>query len=96
MSIVLINVFEVPEGKDEAFLSGWQAAAQHLQAQPGYISTKLHQSVDPHASFRFVNVAEWESPQVFQAAINAPEFRVASQAIAFATAHPSLYRVVSG
>ena len=96
MSVVLINVFEVPEGKDEVFLSGWQAAAQQLRTQPGYISTKLHESVDPHASFRFVNVAEWESPQAFQAAINAPAFRAAAESLSFATPHPSLYRVVGG
>lgn len=96
MSVVLINVFEVPEGRGDEFVSGWQIAAAHMRTQPGYISTRLHESLDPHAGYRFVNVAEWESPQAFQAAINAPEFRAAAHAIAFATAHPSLYHVVGG
>lgn len=32
MAVVLINVFEVPEGRDEEFLSGWRATADWLVA----------------------------------------------------------------
>jgi heme oxygenase (mycobilin-producing) len=56
---VLINVFEVPEGRDEEFRAGWRAAADYLRHQPGFISTRLHASLDPTAEFRYVNVAVW-------------------------------------
>jgi heme oxygenase (mycobilin-producing) len=88
---VLINAFEVPEGDDEAFLRAWEGARAFLSAQPGYLSTRLYRSLSPNADFRFVNVALWQSPQVFQAAISQPEFRNAP--VPFAS-HASLYEVV--
>ena len=59
--VVLINPFEVPEGKDEAFLAEWEAAKAFMERQPGYIATRLHRSLVPNARFRFINVAEWAS-----------------------------------
>ena len=92
-TVVLINAFEVPAGQDEGFLRGWEAARDFLQRQPGYVSTRLHQSLDPSARFRFINVAEWVSPAAFQAAMNQPEFATMRQAMPFAS-YPSLYHVV--
>ena len=92
-SIVLINAFEVPPEHDEVFVRGWEAARDFLQRQAGYISTRLHQSLDPAARFRFINVAEWQSPAAFQAAMNHPEFAAMRQAMPF-TSYPSLYHVV--
>ena len=92
MSVVLINPFEVPQGQEEAFLKGWQAAAERLKQAPGFISTRLHESLDPQARFRFVNVAEWESPQHFQAAIS-EAFQQRHGQMPF-TAFPALYQVV--
>ena len=94
-NVVLINVFEVPAGADEEFLRGWEAARDFMQRQPGYVSTRLHQSLDPTARFRFINVAEWSSPADFQAALNQPEFVRMRQASPFAH-YPSLYQVVQG
>ena len=90
---VLINAFEVPSGEDETFLQGWEAARDFMQRQAGYISTRLHQSLDPAARFRFINVAEWASPADFETALNHPEFVQLRQAIPFAH-YPSVYRVI--
>jgi len=92
-TVVLINAFEVPPGQDEAFLRGWEAARDFMQRQAGYIATRLHQSLDPAARFRFINVAEWASPADFEAALNHPEFVTLRQAIPFAH-YPSVYQVV--
>ena len=89
--VVLINAFEVPDGQDEAFLSAWERTRAFLSTQEEYLSTRLHPSLSPSAAFRFVNVARWESPRAFQAAISQPEFRNAS--VPFPP-HPSLYEVV--
>ena len=89
---VLINAFEVPAGQDEAFLRDWEAARDFMQRQAGYVSTRLHQSLDPAARFRFINVAEWASPQDFQAAIGSEEFReLAKNGV---PGSPALYEVV--
>ena len=92
-SIVLINPFEVPEGQpDEAFLAGWQRAADYMQAQPGFLGTRLHRALSPDAKFRFINVAEWETPEAFGAAVTSPEFRqLAGNGPA---GHPGLYQLV--
>ena len=52
-------------------------------------------SVNPTARFRFINVAEWQSPADFQAALNHPEFVTLRQAMPFPS-YPSLYQVVRG
>ncbi len=90
---VLINVFEVPAGRDEEFLQGWAAARDVMQRQPGYVATRLHRSLDPTARFRFINVAEWSTPAHFQAALNNPEFVQLRNATPFAH-HPALYEVI--
>ncbi len=66
--VVLINTFVVPEGSDEAAIRFWEQARDFLKEQPGYISTQLHQSLQPDATFLLVNVAVWESPEAFQTA----------------------------
>jgi heme-degrading monooxygenase HmoA len=92
-SVVLINAFEMPEDRDEEFRAGWRAAADHLRQQPGFISTRLHSSLDPRAEFRYVNVAVWESPQHFQRAVGSDEFQRLGRQIRFCS-HPALYRLV--
>jgi heme oxygenase (mycobilin-producing) len=62
MRVVLVNAFEVPDGQEERFLADWQHAADWMRQQPGFISSRLHQSLDPEAEFRYVNVAEWSPP----------------------------------
>jgi heme-degrading monooxygenase HmoA len=89
--VVLINAFEVPEAEDEAFLAGWERQRDFLSTQEGYLSTRLHRSLSPDASFRFVNVALWESAQAFRDATSQPEFRSAPVPLRF---HASLYEVV--
>ncbi len=93
MAVILINPFEVPEGtNDEDFLRGWERAAVYMSEQPGFVSSRLHRALAPNARFRFINVAEWESPADFQAAVGTPEFReLAGDGPA---GSPSLYAIV--
>ena len=91
---VLINPFEVPpEVADEQFLAGWQQAADYLRTQPGFVSARLHRAISPDPRFRFVNIAEWESPQAFRAAVTSDGFQ--RLAAASPPNHPALYEVVT-
>ena len=93
MTVVLINPFEVPAGTDdEEFLGGWQRAADYMSRQPGFVSSRLHRALQPDARFRFVNVAEWASPQDFQAAVRTDEFREIAKGAG--SSSPALYEVV--
>ncbi len=90
---VLINPFEVPEHVDDnRFLEGWGRAADYMRSRPGFVGSELHRAVSPDARFRFVNVAEWESPEDFQAAVKSPEFQ--AMAAGSPPNYPALYEVV--
>jgi heme-degrading monooxygenase HmoA len=93
MSVILINPFEVPAGTDDdEFLRGWERAADYMRQQPGFVSSRLHRALRPDARFRFINVAEWSSPQEFEAAVTSEQFReIAKDA---GQGSPSLYEVV--
>jgi heme-degrading monooxygenase HmoA len=92
-NFILINPFEVPEGvDDDRFLEGWGRAADFMRSQPGFVESQLHRAVSPNPRFRFVNVAKWESPQDFQAAVRSPEFQ--AMAASAPPNYPALYEVV--
>jgi heme-degrading monooxygenase HmoA len=93
MAVVLINPFDVPaETPDAAFLAGWDRAAEYMAKQPGFIGTRLHRALRPDARFRYINIAKWESPAHFQAAVSTDEFReIAGEG---PSGSPSLYEVV--
>ena len=91
-NVILINPFEVPTTDGDRFLSGWSDAADYMRRQPGFAGTRLHRALAPDARFGFVNVAEWESPQDFQAAVTSPEFRELTKG--GPPGNPALYEVV--
>ncbi|HEX2405907.1 MAG TPA: antibiotic biosynthesis monooxygenase, partial [Nitrososphaeraceae archaeon] len=41
-SVILINKFNVAQGKVEQFLKDWRDEATNFKQQPGFISTQLH------------------------------------------------------
>lgn len=92
--VTLINTFEVPAGRLEESIRYWEAARDFLTRQPGYVSTRLHQAIAPDARFTLVNVAVWESPAAFTAAMQRlqQELRVPPpEGLRFT---PGLYRVI--
>jgi hypothetical protein len=70
----LISAFEVPPHADETFIAGWERAREPFPRA-------LHRALRADVDFRFVDVAQVDSPQV------------RSNALAF-PAHASLYEVV--
>ena len=92
--VVLINAFEVPADQAEHFIAAWEETREFLRSQPGYIETALHQALTPDADFLLVNIARWETPEAFGAAIGSAGMRAASTGLAGYKPHPSLYRIV--
>ena len=93
MPVILINPFESDPAAHDEFMRSWREAADHMSRQPGFISTRLHRALASSARFQFVNVAEWESPQHFMAAVQSPEFQSLSQGSP--PNFPALYEIVS-
>jgi quinol monooxygenase YgiN len=95
MSVILINPFEVHEGQERQALALWDMAAEFFRKQPGFVSTRLHQAIVPWARFYLINVAEWESAQLYEAALNSEEYsKLAERFKDVARYYPGLYEVV--
>ena len=94
-TVTLINPIEVSVGEEEQFLPVWLEAAEHMRNAPGFRSLRLHKSIDPQAKFRFVNIAEWESEQQWQAAVRTQPATIAEvMRKRWPTAYPALYQVI--
>jgi heme oxygenase (mycobilin-producing) len=65
MAVTLINVFSVPNGKEDEFVKWWQDVKATITTQPGFISGKFHRSIKPDSRFNFINVAMGENEEVY-------------------------------
>ncbi len=68
MPVVFINMFEVPEGRDEVFEAEWRKVNDYMRAKPGYQGHRLHRALAGDARYRYANVATWESAEAWRAA----------------------------
>tara|TARA_B100000700_G_scaffold318797_1_gene412697 strand:+ start:351 stop:695 length:345 start_codon:yes stop_codon:yes gene_type:complete len=98
-SIVLINPFIVPEGKLEESIKYWESHRDFLKTQPGYISTKLHRSLETQsflgeAKYKLINVAEWESQDAFNSAVQKMQLALNTERVEGLVGQPALYEVV--
>lgn len=88
--VVLVNVFHVAGDDIPALLKAWEADANWMKQQPGYVSTQLHQGIA--GSTVFMNYAVWESVGHFRTAFGHPDFkRALAQYPASAVASPHLF-----
>lgn len=76
-SVILINKFNVAQGKIEQFLKDWGEDATNFKQQPGFISAQLHQGIGK--SSVFINYAVWESMEHYKKAVNKILFSTQSQ-----------------
>lgn len=92
--VVLINPFTVPEGKIQESIVFWEKARDYLKKQPGYVSTKLHKSLKPDATFELINVAVWESAEAFMAASQKMRSELKVQPVEGLMSDPALFEVI--
>ena len=92
--VVLVNIFQVAQADIPALIKAWEADANWMKLQPGYISTQLHRAVGE--SCVFMNYAVWESVAHFKAAFSHPDFRAALAAYpSSVVASPHLFERVA-
>jgi heme-degrading monooxygenase HmoA len=65
MAVTLINVFTVPQGKEDEFVNWWEKVKVNITRQPGFISGTFHKSLKPESRYNFINVAIWDSEEVY-------------------------------
>ena len=88
--VVLVNIFHVAEADIPALFNAWEADANWMKQQPGYISTQLHRGIG--GSTVFMNYAVWESVAHFRTACTHPEFKAALEPYpSTAVASPHLF-----
>jgi heme-degrading monooxygenase HmoA len=78
--VVFINCFEVPAGREEAFMELWAQIDGYMRAQPGFRWRRLHRALSDSTRLRYVNVAGWQSAAQFEAAHREEFTRMAGQA----------------
>ncbi|MEW6111524.1 MAG: antibiotic biosynthesis monooxygenase family protein [Thermodesulfobacteriota bacterium] len=92
--VILINIFHVACDDVDALLKAWEADANWMKKQPGFISTQLHRSIG--GSCVFLNYAVWESVAHFREAFSHPEFRSSlAEYPSSAVASPHLFQKVA-
>lgn len=67
-SVILVNRFQVPPGREEEFFALWQQVNSYMRKKKGNLGHKLHRSLASDAEYRFINVAQWASEEDFKAA----------------------------
>ena len=92
--VILINAFKVPDGKLQESIEYWETHRYFMKCQPGYISTKLHQSILTEATFQLVNVAIWESQDAFYTAAQKMSQELSHVQVEGLSGDPALYHVV--
>jgi heme-degrading monooxygenase HmoA len=92
--VILINAFKVPDGKLQESIEYWERHRDFMKGQSGYISTKLHQSILPDATFRLVNIAIWESQDAFYTAAQKMRQELNDVQVEGLSGDPALYHVV--
>lgn len=92
MSVTLINAFEVPVGDEPQFLEQWQKTSDQAKMKNGFIETKLHRALKDDARFLFVNVAMWESEELYHAAFKTIDVQEGKNSNVHA--NPALYKVI--
>lgn len=91
---IAIVAYEVLHEDRQRFLDSWERANAILKAQPGFVSTALHQAVSANPDFRFVNVSTWETDDAFRAATQDPGFQTAAGRLNPYPIHAAAYEVI--
>ena len=92
--VVLVNVVTLDKTDEQALLKAWQADAEFMKRQPGFISTQLHRAIGDSPTY--FNYAVWESTAHFRAAFLNPEFKARlSQYPSSSIVSPHLFRKIA-
>ena len=69
MAVTLLNVFIVPEDKEDEFLENWKRTCSHFQKTEGFIECHFHRNTGVgNDTFKFINIAKWESAEAWRVA----------------------------
>ncbi|ALJ38867.1 antibiotic biosynthesis monooxygenase [Azospirillum brasilense] len=73
-TMVLVDVIRLDEAQMAGYAAMWGCANAYMRTKPGYVGASLYRTLDLGNPIKFINLAEWESTEVFFAALDTPEF----------------------
>ena len=93
MSVTLINVFNVPEDKQDEFLKNWKETTAVFSKRKGFIETHLHRNTGVgNQTFQFINIARWESAEAWRS--NHSDYTPGEYSIPGVKGHPAIYECI--
>lgn len=94
--VTFMNVFEIDPAAVDDFAKTWAERAQFMQSAPGFRNVLLHRALSADTRFQLVNVAHWDSLELWQAATQqAPMQSATAAARTQATPNTGIYEVVT-
>lgn len=93
MAVTLLNVFIVPEDKEEEFLENWRKTAAHFQKTDGFIECHFHRNTGVgNGTFKFINIAKWESAEAWRSSHQ--DYPPTEYQIAGVKGHPAIFESI--
>lgn len=72
--MMLIDMIFLRPDQIEGYAAMWRDAADYMSTRPGYVNAGLYRNADASDELAFVNFAEWESEEIFFAAVHTDRF----------------------
>jgi heme-degrading monooxygenase HmoA len=69
-AIWLINPFEIEQDQIADVTDMWDKAKDHMVSQRGFVNARLFRATGTGDRYRLINVAQWQSAELFMAALN--------------------------
>lgn len=93
MTVTLLNVFIVPDDKEEEFLQDWRRTAAHFQKTEGFVECHFHRNTGVgNGTFKFINIAKWESAEAWRVAHE--DYPPAEYHIEGVKGHPAIFESI--
>ncbi|VVT24873.1 hypothetical protein [Rhizobium sp. EC-SD404] len=95
--ILLINPFRIFESREDEVLDLWDQTGDIFRRSKGYISARLYKAARDQppgqtAPFTHINIADWESAELYAKPLSNPDIRRLAGAYAkVCTFNPALY-----
>ncbi|WP_437895464.1 hypothetical protein [Sorangium sp. So ce124] len=72
--MVLVDVIYLPEERMTAYAAMWAEAARYMSQLTGYVNSSLFVNKNLADEVKFINMAEWESAELFFAGVHSDRF----------------------
>ncbi len=93
MAVTLMNVFLVPQDREEDFLREWTLTTEVFKTKPGFIETHLHRNTGTgNQTFQFINVARWTSAEAWKSTHD--DYNPTEYAVPGVKGHPAIFQTI--